>query len=120
MDFGLKDNLDLLVVDGVYGLQENGETTMLQAFFTDARVNDLRGFWIEIQLGEIWQFEQKRLTTEAANDLNETAREVAKDLVDSGLYDRIETETFIENGGLVLSIKAFDKKDIVVNRKFVI
>ena len=120
MDLLLDDNLDLGIENGTYGEQSDGETTLLQAFFTDARVNEKRGYWLDIKQSEIWQFEQKRLTQETANDLNEIAKQIADSLVNEGLYDRINTSVSIGNGILTLQIMCYDKKNIVVNRKFAI
>lgn len=120
MDILLADNLDLGVENGTYGLQQDGETTLLQAFFTDARVNNQRGYWLDIKSSEVWQFNQKRLTQQVVNDLQETAKEVADSLVNEGLYDRIETSVFIQDGVLTLQLKCYDKKNIIVNRKFAI
>jgi phage gp46-like protein len=120
MDIGLEDNLDLLVVDNVLQGQENGETTLIQAFFSDARVNKQRGYWLDLPLSDIWQYDQSRLTNETANNLNETAKEIAKEMVAIGLYDRIETSTSVDDGILTLLIQAYDKKNLIVNRKFAI
>ena len=120
MDLLLSDNLDLGVENGTYGEQQDGETTLLQAFFTDARVNNQRGYWLEIKASEVWQYNQSRLTQEVADNLAETAKEIADTLVNEGLYDRIETRVFMDSGAMTLQLKCYDKKNIVVNRKFVI
>lgn len=120
MDFLLTDNLDLKVEDGIIGTQVDGETTMLQAFFTDARVKKQRGYWIDIQMSEIWQYDQKRLTNETVNNINETAKEIADALVLDGLYKRIETSASIIDNVLTLNIKAYDNKNLVFDRKFAI
>jgi phage gp46-like protein len=120
MDFALTDNLDLMVEDNEIGIQVDGETTLIQAFFTDARVKEQRGYWLDIQMSDVWQYDQKRLTQETANNLNETAKEIADALVLEKLYTRIETSTSINDGVLTLNIKAYDNKNLVVNRKFAI
>lgn len=120
IDFKLTDSLDLDVSDGVYTVQEDGETTMLQAFFTDARISGKRGYWLDIQKSEVWRYDQARLINETAVDLNATAKEVAQELVVSGLYTRIETNTFISDGAITLQIQCYNKNNIVVDRKFVI
>lgn len=132
MDIGLTDNLDILVEDSTVQMQENGETTLIQAFFSDDRIANIgtiqdfdimqkqRGYWLDIPLSTVWQYDQKRLTNETANDLNETAKDIAKKLVAIGLYERIETSTSIDGGVLTLQIQAYDKKNLVVNRKFAI
>lgn len=120
MDFLLEDNLDLKVEDGVIGTQIDGETTMLQAFFTDARVQNQRGYWLDVQMSELWQYDQKRLVNETVNNISETAKEIADSLVLSGLYKRIETSASIIDNILTLEIKAYDDKNLIVNRKFAI
>ncbi len=120
MDFSLENNLDLKIVDGAIAEQENGETTMLQAFFSDARVKEQRGYWLDLPLSEIWQYDQSRLTNETANNLNETAKEIAKELVATGLYNRIETNATINSGILTLHIMCYDTRNIIIDRKFAI
>lgn len=120
MDFSLTDNLDLKVEDGMIGTQIDGETTMLQAFFTDARVQNQRGYWLDVQMCELWQYDQKRLVNETVNNINETAKEIADSLVLGGLYKRIETSASIIDNVLTLNIKAYDDKNLIVNRKFAI
>lgn len=120
MDFKLTDNLDIYVEGGEVQQQVDNETTMLQAFFSDGRVNEQRGYWLDVPLSEMWQFDQKRLNTDTVNDLNETAKEVAKKLVSLGVYDRIETNAFIQDNVLTLNIKAYDKKNLVFDRKFAV
>jgi phage gp46-like protein len=120
MDIALTENLDLLIIDNTLAEQENGETTMLQAFFSDARVKEQRGYWLDLPLSEIWQYDQSRLTNETANNLNETAKEIAKELVAIGLYNRIETKVSINDGILTLHIMCYDTRNIIINRKFAI
>jgi|LGOV01.1.fsa_nt_gb hypothetical protein len=120
MDFGLENNLDLLIIDNAIAEQENGETTMIQAFFSDARVKEQRGYWLALPLSDIWRYDQSRLTNETANNLNETAREIAKELVAIGLYNRIETDVTIDGGVLTLHIMCYDTRNIIVDRKFAI
>ena len=120
MDIALEDNLDFLIVDGVIAEQENGETTMIQAFFSDARIKEQRGYWLELPLSDVWKYDQGRLTNETANNLNETAREIAKELVAIGLYNRIETDVTIDSGILTLHIMCYDTRNIIVDRKFAI
>ena len=52
--------------------------------------------------------------------MNETAKEIAKEVVAIGLYDRIETSTSVDDGILTLLIQTYDKKNLIVNRKFAI
>lgn len=120
MDFGLTEDLDLQVEDGVFGMQEDGETTLITAFFTDARVNEQRGYWIDIKGSEIWTYDQSRLTDEVARNLRETAKDIADKLVDEGLYSKIYTDAFISDGLLTLHIMCYDRKEIVVDRKFAV
>lgn len=120
MDFLLSDNLDLKVEDGIIGEQADGETTLLTAFFTDKRVNEQRGYWIDIKSSEIWTYDQSRLTDEMARNLRETAKQIADDLVDESLYTKIDTDAYISDGLMTLHIMCYDKKQIVVDRKFAI
>lgn len=120
MDFLLDDKLDLKLEDGTIGTQQDGETTLITAFFTDARVNEQRGYWLEVQSSEIWTYDQSRLTNEVARELRETAQQIADNLVEQGLYNRIETDAYASDGVMTLEIRCYDKKQIIVNRKFAI
>jgi len=120
MDFGLTDKLDLKLEDDIIVGQEDGETTLITAFFTDKRVKEQRGYWIEVQSSEIWTYDQSRLTDEVARQLRETAKEIADNLVEQGLYNRIETDAYASDGVMTLEIRCYDKKQIVVNRRFAI
>ena len=119
MDIGLTDELDFLVVDGEIVGQEENETTLLQAFFTDARVDNKKGYWLAIPKSDLWVYDQSRLTQETANKLNQSARAVAKELVEVvKIYDRIDTLTFIDGSSMILNIKAYNKNNIEINRNF--
>lgn len=120
MDFGLEDNLDLSLENGEYVVQENGEATTINAFFTDARVNEERGYWLDIISSELWTYEQSRLTNKTALELTETAREIAKKLVEEELYTRVETEAYVSDSVMTLDIKCYNKSLVVVDRKFAI
>lgn len=117
-DFALENNLDIKMVEGEIVSQENGETTLINAFFTDSRVGDVRGYWLDIKSSEVWTYEQSRLTSDIANELTESAKEIAKELVDDGLYERIDVVASVSDIGMVLHLKCYDVKGIVVNRKF--
>jgi len=120
MDFKLDDKLDLQLQDNVIDTQDDGETTLITAFFTDSRVRNQRGYWIDIKSSEIWTYDQSRLTDEVARNLRETAKEIALKLVEDGLYTRIETDAYITNGIMTLQVICYDKKEITVNRRFAI
>ena len=118
IDFALADNLDIKMVDGEFLAQENGEATVINAFFTDSRVNKMRGYWLDITASEVWTYEQSRLTENIANELTETAKEIAQKLVSDGLYQRVDAVASISDGVMSLYLKCYDEKRIVVNRKF--
>ena len=121
MDLGITDNLDLLAIDKEYKPQTNGETTLLQAFFSDARVGNQRGYWLDdVLTSDIWQYDQKRLTDDTINDLNETAKKIAKELVNIGLYDKIDTKVFSNDNVVTLHLTAYNQNQIVFDRKFAI
>ena len=120
MDFLLTEDLDLKVVNGIMEEQEDGETTLLTAFFTDKRVNEQRGYWIDIKASEIWTYDQSRLTDEVARNLRETAKQIADELVDDSVYTKIDTDAYISDGLLTLSVQCYDRKEIVVNRIFAV
>lgn len=123
MDFALTSDLDLRFDDdGSYDLQDNGETTVINAFFTDARYNGQRGYWVdEVASSELWRYEQARLTSSDAVEVKETARDVSEKLVKAGLFTKIDADTFItDNMFMTLWLKCYNKNDVVVERKFTI
>lgn len=120
MDFGLENNLDLKMENGELVAQENGEATTINAFFTDSRVNEKRGYWLDIMSSEVWTYDQSRLTNETALELTETAREIAKKLVEEELYTRVETEAYVSDMVMTLDIKCYNQSLVVVDRKFAI
>ena len=120
MDFLLDDKLDLMLEENQLGVQKNGETTLITAFFTDKRIGKQRGYWLDIKSSEIWQYDQSRLTNETARELKETAKEIADKLVDEGLYNRIEVDAYANNGIMTLEVNCYDKKQLVFNKKFAI
>ena len=119
-DFALEDNLDIKMVEGEIVSQENGETTVINAFFTDSRVGEVRGYWLDVKSSEVWTYDQSRLTSDIANELTESAKEIAKELVDDGLYERIDAVASVSDTVMTLHIKCYDVKGIVVDRKFAI
>lgn len=119
MDFKLTNDLDIDISNNEVQNQEDGETTMLQAFFTDKRIGGQRGYWIDDVLSSgLWEYDQKRLTNDVLNELNEEARDIANQLVEKKLYSKISTNVSISNGVPTLHIIAYDKKNEMINRKF--
>jgi len=120
MDFLLDSELDLMVEGNELGLQKDEETTLITAFFTDARIDNQRGYWLDIRSSEIWKYDQSRLTNETARDLRETAKAIADKLVDDGLYNRIEVDAYVKDGIMTLEINCYDTKQLVFSRKFAV
>ena len=120
IDFALEDNLDIRMIEGEIISQKNGETTLINAFFTDKRVSNIRGYWLDVKCSELWTYDQARLTLSVANELTESAKEIAKELVDDGLYERIDVVASVSNAVMTLHIKCYDIKGILVDRKFAI
>jgi len=122
MDFKLDDDLDLAVEDGEFVLQQNDETTLIAAFFTDGRIAGKRGYWLDILASDMWQFDQARVKGDVAVGLNEEAQEISRDLINDGIFERIETNAYIKSGEIVLEVSAFNLNEEmpVVNRRFVI
>ena len=123
MDFRLTDKLDLdfSETEG-YLEQDNGETSVISAFFTDARANEQRGYWLDdVNASEVWRYEQARLNNETAAELTETAKEVSKKIVSDGLFSRVDASAFVADSMyMALHLKCYNKNDVVVERKFVI
>jgi len=120
MDFLLDDKLDLMLDGNELSVQKDEETTLMTAFFTDARMSKQRGYWLNIQSSEIWQYDQSRLTNETARELRETAKTISDKLVDYGLYNRIEADAYVKDGIMTLEINCYDTKQLVFNKKFAV
>ena len=118
MDFALSDNLDLVIEDGEYSLEQDGETTMIAAFFSDARIDSKRGYWLPILSSEIWKHDQARISADAASELEETARQIAAEIVSDGVYRKIEVSASIDGIKMALDVKCYSDKGEIVERKF--
>lgn len=122
MDFKLSDDMDLLVDGGEFVLQDNDETTLTTGFFTDARVDGRRGYWLDLVMSDLWQLEQSRARTDIIGELNEEAKEVGNELVRVGVFARVETNAYRQGDDIVLEVRAFNLNDESpsVDRRFVI
>lgn len=120
MDFRLTDKLDLDFQDGVIQNEDNGETTLLTAFFTDKRIKKQRGYWLDVKSSEIWKYEQSRLTREIARELEESAKEIAKELELDGVYDKIDVSAYVDGSVMTLELNCYTSNQLVYNRKFAI
>lgn len=118
MDIRLTDELDIDLENGITLKDENKETTLMAAFFTDKRVRDKRGYWLEVQNSEAWTFEQSRLTEEVAREFRETAKEIAMSLVEDGLHSKINTDVTIDKGVMTLKVQCYDDKKLVLERRY--
>lgn len=120
MDFALSDSLDLLVIDGEIVADSNNTTAVICALFTDARFNNQRGYWLDLNGSTLWKFGQARLTEQSEIELDAAARSVVKKLVTDGLFKRIEVRAGIDQGLMTLELKCYDDGSAVIERKFVI
>lgn len=118
-DIKLTNDLDFFIEDGIVQEQENNETTLMQYVFTDARIEMSRGYWSdEIELSKLWKYDQARVSQNTANNIRETMQTICNKAVENKLFDKIDTEVLQENGSFGVRIMAYNKKQIVLDRKF--
>lgn len=120
MDFRMTHDMDFDVKDGVIQLQEDEETTLITAIFSDARVSGRRGHWDDIETTDMWKYDQARQTEDTAMDIADSVRQTIRRIQADKLYERIEVDCYILDGIMTLDIKAYDKKQLVVDRRFAI
>lgn len=119
MDFRLTKGLDLEIEDGIFVEENDSSTAILCGFFTDDRVNNRRGYWGDLKKSTLWIFDQARVNTETVDRMQEETKEIAKSLVDDGLFDRIDAEATIKGKDFGLKVKCFDKAGkVVLDRMF--
>ena len=118
MDLKYTYDLDLDVKDGEYQLQDNGEATTINAFFTDARYADQRGYWIAIPSIDLWRYDQSRILDDTIANIQETANNIAKKLVEEDVYDKLVPTVSHEGMYIVLSIQGYNTNKLEFNRKF--
>jgi phage gp46-like protein len=118
-DIKLTEDLDFFAKDGVIIPQENGESTLIQALFSDDRVNNQRGYWgNDIILSELWQYDQSRINQDTANEIREDVQNVCNKLVKNKIYDKINTQVTQNDTSFTIRITAYNKNMIVLDRKF--
>jgi phage gp46-like protein len=118
LDFRLTDDLDIVIDLGKYGEQVNNITTVMTAFFTDSRVSGKRGYWLDITSSELWLNMQTRVSELSAKELTESTKSVAAELVEQGVFSRIDADVTSGGGQLTLNIKCYDNGQLVEHRKF--
>lgn len=123
MDFKLSNDLDLVFDEnGAYSLQENGETSLITAFFTDARVNEQRGYWVdEVVASELWRYDQSRVTNETILEIKEIAKSVSDKIIKESLFSRVDVSVFSNDASFItMHLQCFNKSHLVTDRKFVV
>lgn len=118
MDLKYTYELDLEIVDGEFQLQDNGEATTINAFFSDARYANQRGYWIQILSTTLWRYDQSRVTDDTISDIQEIANNISRELVAQGVYDKLNAEVKLEGMYVILYIQGHNDNKINFNRKF--
>ncbi len=118
MDFNLDSNLDLLVKDGVidYLDDNNNETTMLCALFTNGRANESEGYWLDdIISSDLWIYDQSVLDENKINSLELGVQATLNELVEQGFFTKIDATADIAGNEVLLKIKAYknDKSPVI-------
>jgi len=118
MDLSYTYDLDLDIVDGEFKLQDNGESTTINAFFSDDRYNDQRGYWLPILKTDLWRYDQSRVLDDTLSDIQETCDRISKQLVEQGLYDKLVANVSFEGMYVILSLQGYNNHNISFDRKF--
>lgn len=118
LDFRLTDDLDVSVDLGEAGEQVNNITTVLTAFFTDSRIGGRRGYWLDTSSSELWVHDQARVSELSAKELTESAKGIAAELVEQGVFDRIDATVNVDDTQLSIIIRCYDNGALVEHRKF--
>lgn len=117
IDFALTEDNDMKTDDVQY-LDENDKVTaLINAFHTDGRDESRRGYWLEdIPQSTLWTFDQARLNSNTAGEMEETAREVAEELVDDGLFERIDISVAanIRDGCMDMTVRCYNEENILI------
>lgn len=118
-DIKLTDDLDFFVEDGVVQEQQNNETTLMQYIFSDARIANNRGYWSnEVALSKLWKYDQARVNQNTANNIREDMQTICNKAVENKLFDKINTEVLQEGSTFGVRVMAYNKKEVVLDRKF--
>lgn len=118
-DIKLTDDLDFYVEDGVVQEQQNNETTLMQYIFSDARIANNRGYWSnEVALSKLWKYDQARVNQNTANNIREDMQTICNKAVENKLFDKINTEVLQEGSTFGVRVMAYNKKEVVLDRKF--
>lgn len=118
MDLKYTYELDLGVVDGEFQLQDNGEATTINAFFSDARYAEQRGYWLPILSTTLWRYDQARVVDDTIMDIQETANNISRELVKQGVYDKLDAEVKLDGMYVILYIQGYNDNKMSFNRKF--
>lgn len=119
LDFEFTEDLDLKIEDGRFSSQDNGETTLLAAIYTNARVNGHRGYWLDVNSSSAWTLQQSRLTQNVAARMLDSVRTATQRLVRQGLFSRVDVSSDISTGRIGLLLRCFDhSQNLVIDRKY--
>ena len=121
LDFEFTETLDLKLEDGEFSSQSHGETSLITAIYTNARIRNTAGYWLDVNSSEVWTLQQSRLTQDVATKMVEYVRTTTQKLVKQGLFSRIDVSSDISSGKLGLLLQCYDDdKLIVIDRKYFI
>lgn len=118
LDFKIRDDLDIAITGGEAGTQDNNVTTLMTAFFTDARVGARRGYWLDTESSDLWIHDQARVSNLTAKKMTESAKGISSELVDTGLFERIDAVAEVDDGTIYLNVRCYNDGQLVVKRKF--
>jgi len=119
MDFIYTTDLDLQVTGDKYDFGGTGETELINALFTDERVNGKRGYWFDITQSKLWvKIEQSRYRDIDINEIEEYATRVANKIEELGIYEKVYISVKKLDGFAEMEVKCKNDNRIVFNRKY--
>lgn len=121
LDFEFTETLDLKLENDEFTNQTHGETSLIAAIYTNARIRNTAGYWLDVNSSEVWTLQQSRLTQDVATKMVEYVRTITQKLVKQGLFSRIDVSSDISTGRLGLLLQCYDNdKLIIIDRKYFI
>ncbi len=118
-DFEFDENLDLKIDSETeeFSINETGETAILTGAFSDARVSDKAGYWLDIPLSNLWVFKQSRNNQLTRREIQESSIELSNRLVDDAIFNNIKTNVIGMGNTIIINFNCLTKSNKVILTK---
>ncbi len=118
MDLKYNENLDLELEEEGFAEEKTNNSLILATMFTDERIGNKRGYWLDVPASRVWTFEQSKVTADRANDLIAEATAAMQQLIDDGELTEASFSVELKNRGFVLNGLFIDKYQNRENKQF--